>query len=73
MGINDNSTTGYIFEVDLEYPEKLHDMHDYPLAPEKVLVDRKMLPNYSLKIANEYDIKTGLIKTLVPNLMSKKN
>ena len=32
---------GYIFEVDLEYPRKLWKSHnDYPLAPEKMVVNR---------------------------------
>ena len=31
-----NSSTGYILEVDLEYPKNLHYEHsDYSLAPEK--------------------------------------
>ncbi|XP_072047131.1 uncharacterized protein [Amphiura filiformis] len=37
-----------ILEVDLEYPKKLHDLHnDYPLAPERVTVNRveKLIPN----------------------------
>lgn len=36
MKISDDSETGLILEVDLEYPQQLHDAHaDYPLAPEQ--------------------------------------
>ena len=37
-----------ILEVDLEYPPSLHDLHsDYPLAPERVEVNKvnKLIPN----------------------------
>ena len=37
MNIKSNSSTGHILEVDFEYPQGLHDIHnDYPLAPEKL-------------------------------------
>ena len=39
---------GCILEVDLEYPKKLHDVHnEYPLAPEKLKVNKvdKLIPN----------------------------
>ena len=41
-----------ILEVDLEYPEKLHDLHnDYPLAPERLQINKveKLIPNLSYK------------------------
>ena len=33
MNIKNNSSTGHVLEVDLEYPQGLHDIHnDYSLA-----------------------------------------
>ena len=38
---------GYFIECDLEYPEELHDLHnDYPLAPEKLIVEDDWLSPY---------------------------
>ena len=32
-----NSSKGCIFEVDLEYPEKMRELHnDYPVDPDKI-------------------------------------
>ena len=37
--VKENSSTGYLLEVDLEYLSELHDLHnDYPLAPEKLVI-----------------------------------
>ena len=41
-----------ILEVDLDYPESLHDEHnDYPLAPERMTIDKvdKLVPNLNNK------------------------
>ena len=41
MTIKSNSSTGYVVEVDLEYPQELHDIrNDYSLAPEKVNITK---------------------------------
>ena len=69
-----NSSRGCVLEVDLEYPKKLHKLHnDYPLAPNKIEIEREMLSEYQLKIADLYDIPIGNVKKLVPNILIKKS
>ena len=54
---------GFILEVDLEYPEELHALHnDYPLAPEKLAVSYDILPIYCNKVAEKHEIKVGDVK-----------
>ena len=74
MRIKKDSSTGYILEVDLEYPQELHDIHnDFPLVPEKSNIPKECLSDYSLEIENAHNITTGTVKKLVPNLMNKNN
>ena len=70
----EDSKKGLILEVDLEYPEELHDPHnDYPLGPEKIKVTDNMLSKYCKDIAKKYNISTGLVHKLIPTLSNKKN
>ena len=52
-----------------ENPDK--KKKNYPLAPEKVAVTNDMLSKYCKEIADEYDIKVGDVKKLIPNLKNK--
>ena len=72
ISINLKSDIGYILGVDLKYPKELHELHnDYPLAPEKLTVTNDILSNYCKSIADEYEIKVGDVKILIPNLGNK--
>ena len=72
--INEKSSTGYNLEVDLEYPKELHYLHnDHPLAPEKLAIPYDMLLHYCKKIADEYGLKVGDVRRLIPNLGGKTN
>ena len=69
----DDSDKGLILEVDLEYPDELHDLHnDYPLAPEKVKVERDMLSAYCKEIADKFNMSSGLVEKLIPTLADKE-
>ena len=69
----EDSKKGLILEVDLEYPKELHDLHnDYPLAAERVCVNKDMLSGYCKRIASKYNISTGLVSKLIPTLKNKE-
>ena len=50
MSINERSLIGCFPEVDLEYSDKLHELHNgYPPAPENLAVSSDMLSKFCLK------------------------
>ena len=72
--ITGKSTVGFILKVHLKYPDELHLLHNhYPSAPEKLAIPYDMLSDYCKKIADEYEIKVGDVKKLIPNLGNKTN
>lgn len=61
----DDSEIGYIFEVDLHYPQHLHDLHnDFPFCAEK-----RTLPN---EVFNINGIKRNKISKLLLTLYDKE-
>ena len=73
MQVPDDAETGYILEVDLEYPEELHDLHnDYPLAPQTMKVPHEDLSPYTQQLKNKLNVKGQPHKKLMPNLHKKE-
>lgn len=67
-----DSKKGYIFEVDLDYPVELHELHnDYPLAAEKLCVTKEMLSPYCKMLQEKFGITIGQVEKLIPTLSSK--
>ena len=63
-----NSSKGYVLGVGLKYPKDLLEFqNNYPLAPDKIEIEREMLSSYQLKIEDLYIIPTDTVKNLVPN------
>ena len=72
--ITEKSPIGYILEVNLEYTDELHALHNnYPLAPEKLAISYDMLSDFCRKISDRYGIKVADVKKLIPNLGHKTN
>ena len=68
-----DSKKGVILEVDLEYPQELHDLHnDYPLAPEKMKVTKEMLSPYCESIREKFNISIRQVHKLIPTLNKKE-
>ena len=65
VSISEKRRIGYFFEVDLQYPDELDELHnDYLLALEKLAVSSDMLSEYCKKIADKYEIKVGDVKEI---------
>jgi len=71
--VRQDSDTGHMLEVDLEYPESLHDLHnDYPFCPEQVFVEDEMLSNFSKNIAEKHNLKNSNYSKLISNFCKKE-
>lgn len=65
---------GYTAEVDLEYPEHLHDLHnDLPLAPENMEVKEEIISHYSKDVLVISGKKFTKSRKLIGHLGTRKN
>eukprot|EP00116_Pleurobrachia_bachei_P001435 sb/3461697/ len=63
----------YIFEVDLDYPDHLHDSHtDYPLAVEGKLVEEALLSEYNKQFLEQHGEVFSSSRKLIPDLFAKE-
>ena len=68
LNLRDDAEKGYLFDVNLHYPEEFHDLHNgYALGPEK-----KQLKNICLISGNKKIIKSHQLKNLLHHLKIKK-
>ena len=62
---------GFILEVDLEYPDDLHNAHNaYPLAPERMVIQKKWMSEYQHNLLG-VGVAPTEVEKLVPNLRNK--
>ena len=69
-----DSNVGYILEVDLDYPDVLHDIQkDFPLAPTKENIEESFLSDYQLNILERMGLKKTKQHKLLQTLNNKTN
>ena len=58
----EDSETGYFLEVDIEYPEELHDKHsDYPILPENRIVSNSEMGGYTTNLKLKFQTQNSKI------------
>ena len=71
--LNVKGDTGYFFEVDLAYPQHIHETHnEFPLAPESMTITKEMLSAYQTKLGDELGVDYGQQEKLCLTLKDKK-
>ena len=80
LNMTEDSSIGFILEVDLEYPEELHEDHqDYTLAPTKESVHQDWLSPYQTNLLEQMKNQViarrsiGKTKKLLQTLHDKSN
>ena len=59
---DENSNIGYILEVDVEYPKRLHNLHnDLPFLPERMKIKKCHKPVCNLYDKNNYAAYIGTL------------
>ena len=60
---NNNSSKGYILEVDVDYPSKLHKLHsDMPFLPERMKIDKTKKLVCNLHDKKKYVVHISILK-----------
>lgn len=70
----DDQEYGFFVECDFHYPDELHDAHnDYPLAPERLLVEEHLLSDEQRDLRQNYNTVRTSTPKLIPNFFPKSN
>lgn len=71
--LSEESKTGYIFEVDLDYPKELHGEHrSFPLAPEKMIISNDLLSPYQKHCQNLLNLSNIKVPKLVATFRERE-
>ena len=72
MAIPKDGEIGFSFEVDLDYPKELHDLHNgFPFLPENLIAQEEWLSDYQKSLLGGR--KMGNDSKLIATLGPKKN
>ena len=67
---NKNSDKGYILEVDVDYPSKLHKLHsDMPFLPERMIIDKTKKLVCNLHDKKNYVVHISVLKQVLDHVL----
>ena len=74
LNTDDNNDVGYTVEVDLHFPEEIHDkLKEYPVRPENTNVKEECLSDYQKQLLKELKMKNSKCDKLIPHLHDHNN